>query len=270
LTTKENKNPYGEYPEYFLADTTEEAEQIFLEYQALLNGLSYTYSVSTGIEKGELFGEAVMGLAKALKNFDESLGYTFKTYAVRVIKDQLNTFSRKNSYTVAAPAYIKRAHSHINKLKKVLGQQELNETQINAIIHQGDFGSHDLPTNFVDDCENIKNLIDREAERAHVSYEALLNRSEYIPEDVDLTDETIAAKYKSKEDERRLEIALFVEKLKEYMTETELSVCEGIMNDLTYEQIGEQHGNTAPWVRQILNKLKRKLQRRLSDGTITL
>ena len=35
-------------------------------------------------------------------------------------------------------------------------------------------------------------------------------------------------------------------------------------------QIAKKYNKTAPWVRQTLDKLKQKLQRRLKDGTITL
>ena len=266
----ENKDPYGDYPTYLLANTQEEAEEMFIKYSALLNGISYTYSVSTGIEKGELFGEAVMGLAKALKNFDETLGYSFKTFAVKVIRRTLNEYARRNTYTIYVPGYIKRAHYQIVTLKRLLSLSGLTESQIDEVVRQGKTESFEIPTKFVDQCEKAIEFISREAERASIDYVKLVNRAESIPTEVELTDETVEEKHADDQSERDLEIALFVEKLKEHMTDTELFVCEGIMNDRTYEQIAEKLGVKRSRVRQILDKLKQKLTKRLRDGTITL
>jgi len=270
LTMKENKDPYEGYPKHFLAETPGEAEQIFTRYSTLLNGISYTYSISTGIEKGELFGEAIMGLAKALKNFDETLGYSFKTFAVKVIRNVLNEFSRKNVYTIYPPAYIKRSNLLIQKLKHVLEQGKMDEQQVDYVLREGNLKPLNLSTDIGDRAEKFIVLLKREAKRSSTSYEALTSRAEYIPEEVDLTDETIEKKHVSDTDEKHLEVALFVEKLKEYMTAIELSICEGIMNDKTYDQIAQEHGRTRPWVHQRLDKLKQKLIHRLKDGTITL
>lgn len=265
MVIKENKNPYEGYPEYFLGDTPEEAEQMFLKHSALLNGIAYTYSVSTGIEKGELFGEAIMGLATALKNFKEELGFSFKTYAVKVIKSVLNEYCRKNTYTVYVPAYIKRANGLLERLKRELAQTGLDRTEIEKAIQRKEVPKN-LPTKNVDKIERIVKLIKREADRAQISYSTLIERAEYIPIDIELTDETLENKHKGEKDERDLEIALFVENLKQYMDETELSICNGIMKDKTYEQIAKEHNRTAPWVHQKLQKLRNKLKKELCSA----
>lgn len=270
MTILENKDPYGEYPTHFLAESPEEAEEMFVKYSALLNGISYTYSISTGIEKGELFGEAIMGLAKALKNFDKDLGYSFKTFAVKVIRSFLDEYARKNTYTIYVPGYIKRAHNHIINLKRLLTLAGLQEFEIEKVIRNKDLGHLEIPTKIVGQCQKEIDLVDREAKRASIDYEKLVDRAEYIPTEVDLTDETVEEKHADDQNERDLEIALFVEKLKEHMTATELFVCEGIMNDISYDDIAKELGITRSRVRQILDKLKRKLTRRLKDGTITL
>lgn len=261
MTTKENKA----YPKHFLADTPEEAERIFKKYSVLLNGLSYTYSVSTGVEKGELFGEAVLGLADALKGFNEALGFSFKTYAVRVIKDRLNHYVRKNTYTTYVPAYIKRANRILRNIKHIL---HIDQDALDSLIEHDELRKIDVDEGVHKELHRLLDLIHREAERANIDDATLMKRAEHIPFDVELTDDLIQERYKEEKTERDLEIALFVDKLKEYMDEVELSIAEGIMDDKTYEQIANEHGKTRAWVKIKLTKLKKKLQKHLKQEAI--
>jgi len=151
-----------------------------------------------------------------------------------------------------------------------LYQSQLDEKQIDCVLQTGSVEAFDIPPKFVDQCERFIRLLNREATRASISYENLVNRAEHVPTEVDLTDEVVEERQHDGQVTRDLEIALFVEKLKEYMSPVELSVCESIMNDVSYAKIAEGYGKSTPWVSYTLDKLKQKLTKRLKDGTITL
>lgn len=255
MDTKESKQP-----KHLLADTPEEAEVVFNKYKNFLNGIAYTYSVSTGIDKADLFGEAVLGLSKAISNFDPYRGCSLQTYASRVIKSVLNDYVRRNTYTIFVPPYIKRANRLIRMLKGLASNSELTNSAINEVVSTGNFLL--LPKEFHNEGQKLVNLIDREAKRASINYKALVGRAEYIPSDVELSDKVIEEHQAFVEQEEDLDSAMFVSHLKSYMSPVELSIANGIMTGKTYEEVANEHGKTKAWVKQKLNKFRDRIMKR--------
>ena len=54
-----------EMPKHFLADTPEEAEALYCKYSGMINGMAYNYALATGLQKFDLFIEALIGLGRA-------------------------------------------------------------------------------------------------------------------------------------------------------------------------------------------------------------
>jgi len=246
-----------------LSDTIDGAEKVFNEFKGMLNGIAYTYSVSTGVEKADLFGEAVIGLSKAISHYDPSYGASLRTYAAKVIRSVLNDYVRKNIYTVFVPPYIKRANKVIRFMKTILFRTGMDKQAINEIVRRGDISI--VPQPIQHKCLKLIELISKEAERASIDYCTLVNRSEYIPLDVEISDEVMEDKQSVNDREQELDSAMLVSHLKSNMDQVELSIANGIMIGKTYEEIAMEHGKTKAWVRQKLNKFRDKIDKRMKE-----
>jgi RNA polymerase sigma factor (sigma-70 family) len=232
---------------YFFADTPQGAETIYNKYNKLLNMLASEYSRTTNIPKSDLFGEALIGLAKACKNWDPNRSSDFKIYAIYRIKDELNEYVRNNMAVVTIPSYIKKANSHLNEIKSICKRYDIDHAVI--LVDQ------DIPDSLREvDAIRLTNLvlfIIRAAKRACVEYNEFLKKIEILPQDMildDFNEDTISSTH-----ENRVEAALIVEKLKGMMDPITLAICEGIMADKSFEQIGKELGCSKA---SISNKIK--------------
>jgi len=246
VSKKSVKGTEGLLP-YFFADTPQKAEEIYNKYNKLLNMLASKYAATTNIPKSDLFGEALMGLAKACKNWDPNRSSNFKIYAIYRIKDELNEYVRNNIAVVTIPSHIKKANSHLNEIKSICKRYDIDYTVI--LIDQN------IPDNLREvDAIRLTNLvlfIIRAAKRACVEYGEFLKKIEVLPKDMVLEDFDENVNSSSCED--RVEAALIVEKLKGMMDPTTLAICEGIMADKSFDQIGKELGYSKA---SISNKLK--------------
>lgn len=254
---------YEELPKYFLADTPEKAEELYKDYYTLLNNLSYSYSISTKIDKSDLFGEALIGLARANRDFDSKRSENFKTFAIYKIKGALNEYVRKNSGAVIMPAYIKNANRHITSLKGIF---EMYNLEFEYLYKAFEIAEIDM--SWAKDCplkDKILDLFDkvsRAAERAQISMRELVSRAEYAPVNIRY-DDYAGVDEVLRQEGNRLEAVLTIEKFKEHLTPVEISICEGIMEDKSYEEIAKQFNRSAPWINYKLSKMKEKLEKQI-------
>lgn len=232
---------------YFLADTPQEAEIIYNKYSKLLNMLASKYAIATNIPKSDLFGEALIGLAKACKNWDSSRSSDFKIYAIYRIKDALNEYVRNNISVVPVPSYIKKSNSHLNEIKSICSRYNIDEHVI--LIDQ------DIPDNLREtDAIRLTSLVlflIRAAERAGVEYGAFIDRIRTLPQNMVLND--INNDFDECLYEQKMEATLTVNRLKSMMDPTMLTICDGIMADKSLEEIGKELGCSKA---NVSNKLK--------------
>lgn len=235
---------------YFLADTPEEAAALYNRYSNLLNALAYSYAVSTKLQKDDLFGEALIGLGRAYRDWDTNRSDNFKNYAIYRIKDALNEFVRNNVSSVSVPAYIKKSHSHVTQLKTIFHKYEIST---NKALLCGKIDSKIKGKDKIR-CIILVDYLVNAAVRARTTYSKFVERVEYIPEDCAFDEALTCDK-----SEDSLEMALIIKKLQTYMDPTELSVCQDIMKGFSYEKIGEKFNKNSVWVRRKLDKLRDKI-----------
>jgi RNA polymerase sigma factor (sigma-70 family) len=249
-------------PLYFLGDTLQEAEDTYSRFSGLLNSLAYSYAQTTGIYKGDLFGEALVGLAVAKRDWDPDRSSSFRTYAIFRIKDRLHEYIRKNLNDVTVPSYVLKSYRHIQELRSMCEWAEAHAHD--CIIDK------EIPEELeYDDAlrfDELINFLENAAARAKVSYETYIDRVSSLPEEVDHEDQE-AAKMSARQIEM-LEAALVVEKLKEIMDEEERIICDGIMKDMTYAEIGNLLGKSRPWVSKKLEGLKDKILSKMDSGEL--
>jgi RNA polymerase sigma factor (sigma-70 family) len=250
---------YEELPKCFLADTPEAAEKLYKDYYTLLNNISYTYSISTNIDKSDLFGEALIGLARAKRDFDPTRSDNFRAFAIYKIKWALNEYVRKNSRSVVMPAYIRNANRHLDSLKESFELWGLDTKYLYSAIETGVLDMPWAKESLVKDKILAKfDLLVKGAKRAGITVKELVARAEYVPTDVPY-DEYATCVEMLEEQTRQLSLSLKVKDIKKRLTPTEIRVCEGIMEDKTYEEIAAEFGKTAPWVNQQLDKIRGRL-----------
>lgn len=242
-----------EMPKFFLANTASEAEDIYEQFSSLLNVLAKNYSEATGIPVQDLFGEGLIGLGRAYRDWDPKRG-GFRSYATFRIKDAIIEMIRDHTAIVKVPTNMRKAQAMLNRLKLACEQidvpykEVINDTLmpysipikqkryllqlVGALIEYGrNAGTNDL-YKFIEKLENL-------------------------PEEVDFSEE-ISTEAQDR-NQQMLEAALVVGKLKKFMDTEEIAICEGIMEDKTYEEIGKDLGKSKSWVSDKLKKLKESL-----------
>lgn len=135
---------YETMPKFFLAETPEAAEDIHNNFSTLLNQLAASYAVTTGLDKHDLFGEALIGLARASRDFDPDRG-DFRSYALRRMKNALNEFVRDAKVVVEVPRYISDAHKCIEEgdTEKLEALAERHDTTVEVLHKRATY----LPSN---------------------------------------------------------------------------------------------------------------------------
>lgn len=253
---------YEDMPICFLADTPEEAENIYNKFEKILNHFAYSYSISTNINKADLFGEALIGLARAYRDWDPSRSDNFQVYAKFVIRDALNEFVRSNSAIISVPAYIKKANSSIKKIKAICSEYDIDWKSI--VISQN------IPSGIrhsdISKCATYISNIISAADRSGVDYAKFIERIEFIPEDTEYTEQISYETHKRNSE--TMEASIIVDKLKTYMTKQELLICEGIMLDKSFDEIGADLGKSKSWVSGKLANLRKRIISMMDDGTL--
>lgn len=245
------------FPKHFLGETLEEAEKTYKEYKGLLDSFAYMYSTTTGLDKHDLFGHALIGLAKAKRDFDPKRSDNFKTFAIFNIKDELNEALRLNGATVVIPTYIKKAISIINSIFTTCAKYGTNALQvIHTRVVPREFGEADLEF-----CSRKLTLLKRAAIRATITYEELVERILLVPQEVSYEDHVNTES--SQRGQQVLEAAMVVEQLKRHMTGEEWAVCSGIMSDCSYEEIGKIIGKSPAWICKKLVELRKRFAEEL-------
>lgn len=257
-TMKENNE---EYLDYFLGNSPEEAETTYVEFADMLNQFARSYSLSSGIPRADLFGEAVMALAAAKRDYDPEVGNrSFKTFAIYRIKWALNAYVAENLCVVRVPAYIQTANSYINSIKYLLSKYDLPYEDIRDVLLE----DSSLKEGSYDEIRRYKDALINLAKRHKLDYKALIDRSEFLPGDVYLNEDMGPDELIEREN-HMLRAALIVNQLKEHMDDEELIIAEGVMAGKTWHEIGTELGISHEGARKKMKSLRERLRERFLD-----
>lgn len=247
------QKPREEFPKHLLGETVEEAEALFKEHSKTLNYLARSYSAGSGLERTDLFGEAIMGLAKANRDFDPERSKNFNTFVIYKVKDALNSYVRGFAAPVRVPAYIKKVNRWIDNLEAILKCAMLDPDEVEAVL-VGDRTAL-LPALLHNDHLRLSKMIADEAERLNISQSDLIRRARVTPHGCG----EITECYYDEGDEEQLYAKIVVKELKSHMTDTEVTIADMIMEGRTYKEIAAVFNHKAPWVSYQLKKMRKKL-----------
>ena len=263
---KTSIDSYEKLPKFFLADDPIEAEKLYIKFSNLLNSISYTYSIISGIPKSDLFGEALLGLARANRDWNTIYDSNFTTYVTFRIKDVLNEYIRCNAQIVIIPSYIKKASILLNKVKTLLKGFEIDSDDIYKTIITTNIKGINIPNKQKRICKKMLETLTAASIRAKVDYSKFIERIECLPVNITI-DNQIEQKFQ-KFDDKELNAAILVEKLKKYMNKNEIVICNGIMTDLTYKEIGAKFDKSDAWVAKQMKELRKKLLMKIKKEDI--
>lgn len=259
------------FPQYFLADSPEKAEQLYKEYLRYIKMFAAKYASATGLDEGDLMQEATIGLARASRDFDTDRSSEFRTFAIYKMKDALREFVATQSSDVNIPQYILDAAKLITRLQKVMESAEL--------LHEKDFLSvwkqsekcdreSEIVKNVTEIRQNIKNL----AERSCTTVEQLLERAEMYPSTITELDQFIttssdAAVFPEADAEeeviRKIMVGRAIDNMKQHLEESEYRLLydhfvEGkTVRDIAPE-LGIKPASVTVRIHNLINRLKKK------------
>jgi len=242
---------------YLLGNTPEEAEATYNKYSAFLNKIASAYAGSTGLEKGDLFGEAVLGLSEALRTYNPERG-SFTKWASFKITDALNNYVANNASLVRVPEYVLLSNRLVNRLRVTLELCTDDNELVNSIIYSGELSEANIPEWAEEIVLATILKLRKGAKRAGVSYTDLVQRANYIPEVGRLTNELYNNEL---EEERRLLLKIHVTQLQERMSKSEREIASLIMEGKTYAQIATHFDRTPSWVTEQLRKMRQKFKK---------
>ncbi|MEA3296155.1 MAG: sigma-70 family RNA polymerase sigma factor [Patescibacteria group bacterium] len=257
---------YEKLPKYFLADDPIEAEKLYAKFSNLLNNISYIYFVLSGIPKSDLFGEALLGLARANRDWNIKYNSNFKTYVVFRVKDTLNEYIRRNAQIVIIPSYVKKGSILLNKIKILLKKFEVSSDDIYKVITTNNVKNINIPNKQKIICKEMLKKLKAATIRAKVDYEKFIKRIECLPIDFIIDNQT-ESNFQNVENEK-LNAAILVKNLKRYMNKNEIIICDYIMFGLTYKEIGTKFCKSDAWVAKQIKNLRKKLLTKLKKEDV--
>ena len=214
----------------FLAETQDEAVKVYNEYLPLLNSIVNRY-LSTGLEKSDLFSTALVGLARAMRDFDSNRSESPKMFVNVKVRDALRDFVRKNISPVSIPQYIMASHGLVTKIGDSMDHKNHNCGETT-----GDYSN-----------------LTKAAERCGLTVEELIERSEVLPTGVPYVDDYSPT-------EQSGYSKTLINELKNDMTDNELVVSNGILAGDDYAKIARDNGKSKTWVTNVIKGMREKFK----------
>lgn len=251
IITVEDKGKKEVFLEYFLGNSPEEAESIYKEFSTLLNKMAYSYSCASGLEKRDLFAEALVGLARAKRDYNLNRSVSFKNYAIFLIKNSINDYIRKLSGVVSIPAYIKLANANILAIKSILLSFGIENGEIEYILDQDKLNEIKMDSKNRKNCINHITNLKNAADRCNISLKDLIKRSEFIylsSSEYDENDITII------EEQNTTINNIMIDKLTNKMCTIDKDIAQRLLDGQSFEEIGMIYGKSRNWAKQRLSR----------------
>ena len=236
-----------------LAQKVHQGDQLAMEKLVKAN-LRFVVSVAKqyqnrGLSLPDLINEGNLGLIKAAKRFDETRGFKFISYAVWWIRQSILQASAEQSRIIRLPL---NQVGTLNKIKKATSklEQEFERTPSSEEIAE----KLEIP--------DYKIYAAKKITTRYISMDAPLREDDetkfldvFVSDDTPHTDDTLMRESLTREIQRSL--ATLTKKERDVIN---LYYGIGMPHGLTLEEIGEKFDLTRERVRQIKEKVLRKLK----------
>jgi len=245
-------NDNDAYLEYMLGATLEDAEKTFREFSVYINRLARFYSTISGIDRTEFFGEGVIALGKAKRDYNKRLG-EFSSYAKYIMSDAMNEYVRKNRTPIKIPSYVYKANKIVNRIKKDI---EVYKDFISTDdVLYSDITDSEIHEVIISKVNKNKNLLISAAKRASISYDELVDRARQLPLVIKL--DVVEFEVVNVDDTyTSLPIKLFVKEIMTFLPKGAQTVAKLIMEDKDKSEISKITQKPCYWVNKQMNIIK--------------
>ena len=258
---------YSIFPKNFLAETKQEADNLYKKYLKTLSLLALRHSEITGLDREDFLQEGIIGLARASRDFDKNRGENsdFNTFAIYKIKDAMREFATSQSTNTKTPQYIKDSFYLINKLRRIVESTKPLENK--SLINAWDVSEkYEQDSEISDSVREIRQSIYNLAERSCVDVKELIKRAELSPViSTELTSRTTIENMSSDSDIfAMVSNNDMIDIVTSTLSERELEMMRlYFVNNYTVRDIGEKLNKRASTVTIQLGELRRKLAKRI-------
>lgn len=118
---------------------TQEAHQTLVQANLRLSVSFAKRYLNRGIAFLDLIQEGNMGLLRAIKKFDPTLGYKFSTYASWWIRQSISRYIAENSRTIRIPVHVYESITKIRRIQRGLIQRLGREPTLEEVALESDF-----------------------------------------------------------------------------------------------------------------------------------
>lgn len=259
VSTHSHNNPQdSEFPPYMLGNTLLEAEQTFNAFESYINNIADMYATASNIDKEELFGDAVIALGRAKRDFNPSIGH-FIPYAKFLILDSMNECVRRNRTLIKVPSYVSKSNIIINRVKRL--SEEYIVDNHNVMLDDVDT-MDEIPADIKLQIHKDRGLLCNAAMRAGITYEELIERAEFTPLVIFEHDNYIDKVPLEVEHESVID-KMIVNCVLPLLTKDELSVANLLMSDMNRNDISKILKRSDDWVLNRMKGIKTKITRKI-------
>jgi len=247
----------------FLGETEDEARENYSKFYNTIKQLANNYS-TFGVDSDDLFQEGLIGLARAVKSFDEersSGDKAFKIFAIYHIKNAMREFVTKQAITLKTPQYLKDGVRLMVTLKELLRQAGENIELLDIFEVWELAKNREVKTKLDEKIQDVVEKFRLLADRSSSPVYNLLNRIEPLPlqtseiefndiEFIDYEDYIID----------RIDSSIQIQWLMEIVTEDEFNLLwQRYVNHVPLRILAEEMGVSAVSVGNTLKRLKKKI-----------
>jgi RNA polymerase sigma factor (sigma-70 family) len=253
-------------PDFFLGHTKEQANQVLRDYKHDVDWWASRAATLTRLDKNDLIQEGYIGLARAVRDFEENRGAAFRTLAIYKIKDSIREYVATQGKNVIIPRYVQETIKFATILRdltsKAIGENispfvpmtEVWEMAKRVKVEGG------LMKDIMDTIAGLRNL----AARSNTSALNLIERAELMPTKMVDIEENMSVNEIHVEDDvvEKLNVASTVEHIRNILSPEDFELLyDRHIDGMTIEEVGQKIGITAESVSVREQKLLAKLRK---------
>lgn len=200
----------------------------------------YKFFYCEGLTQEDLIQEGYLGLIKAVQNFDNSEGFKFSTYAMKVINGYILRAIRKHSNLIKVPEFQR------TNIKKLLDEKKVGLSELfNEVSHEG------FDKNLLYALSVLQSHVFSLDAQVNEEGQSNTRYADILPDDT-----SVDARQHYSDDE-------ILKKITSVLDERELTVVQSALGinaeKMKLSEIGKVVGLTRERVRQIFNKALEKI-----------